>query len=739
MAAPGTQAFLASAAERSALRLERMTMTARLTPSAAMANVAGAILVAAVLSTAQRVPLLASWVAVMVLASALRVRSIWPWRPGHGNGPAPTERDMRRYILATTLTGCCWGTAILSFVPIGEARALNFLSMIVLGYAVGSVPSSMPIARASQGYLVGTLLPLAARLALEADAMSYAQAMLLLTFGAVLISYQRSGYANFVIAAAAKLRNERLADELAATQSRLVDALDNTSEAFALYDAETRLVLCNDKYRLFFDLPPEMTVPGTPAEAVVRASIPMTASTEERAQLEGWIGGPVDGLETWIAERIRHLREGTGEFFEQCLPGGRWIRSCYRKVRDGGSVVLHIDISALKLRETALAQAEAEYRGLFENSVVGVYRAAPDGRPVRSNRALAELQGFESEAALAAGLCDVHGWYVDPTRRAEFRARILRDGRVTAFVSEVQRHRTGERIWISENAWVVPGADGAPLWLEGTVLDVTESKRAEEALARARAAEEGSRLKSEFLANMSHELRTPLNAVIGFSEAMLAGLGGRLEDRGRGYVGDIAESGRHLLELINDILDLSKIEAGKLELDEEAVSLAEVTLTCERLIAPRARQAGVTVVATVGTALPAVRGDERRLRQILLNLLSNAVKFTPAGGEVRVEAGLAPAGGVDLVVSDTGIGMRSEDIPVALELFRQVEGALNRRFEGTGLGLPLVKSLTALHGGTFHLESAVGEGTRATVSLPRERVLEHGLSQPEKVTARAAG
>jgi PAS domain S-box-containing protein len=720
MAASDPAGFPASAAERDALRLERMTMTARLTPSAAAANVAGAILVAVVLASAATAPLFGFWVAVMAFVSTLRVLSTWPWHPRHAReAPPPAERDLVRYVLATTLTGCCWGTAILCFAPSGDARAMTFFNTVILGYAVGSVPSSMPITRASQGYLAGTLLPLGARLLLEADAMSYGLALLALLLGAVLISYQRSGYANFVIAVAAKLRNQRLADALAATQSRLVDALDNTSEAFALYDADARLVLCNGNYRRFFDLPPGAARPGTSAEAVVRASRLVTAAAPS-----GWRAGPGEGDEARIAERVRRLRDGTGEFFEQRLADGRWIRSCYRKVRDGGSVVLHIDISALKLREAALEQAEAEYRGLFENSVVGVYRAAPDGRPIRSNEALAALQGYESEAALLAGLSDVHLWYVEPGRRAEFQRRLLREGRVTEFVCEAQRGLTGERIWISENAWIVPGPDGAPLWFEGMVLDVTERRRAEEALARARAAEEGSRLKSEFLANMSHELRTPLNAVIGFSEAMLAGLGGKLEERGRDYVGDIAESGRHLLDLINDILDLSKIEAGKLELDEEAVDLAAAALASERIIAPRARQAGVALVASVDPALPPVRGDERRLRQILLNLLSNAVKFTPSGGEVRVEAKRTRDGGIELTVADTGIGMRPEDIPLALELFRQVDGALNRRFEGTGLGLPLVKSLAALHDAAFRIESAPGAGTRAILSLPRARVLD---------------
>jgi PAS domain S-box-containing protein len=726
MPSSGSGKFPATAADNAALLLERLLMTARLTPSAAMANIIGAVLVAGVLSAddAAMVPALFSWAAVMVFVSVLRVQSTWPWHPRHGAAvPQPTDRDLRSYIVATTLTGCCWGIAILCFVPLGDERALTFLTTIILGYAVGSVPSSMPVARASQGYLLGTLVPLAVRLALEADAMAYGQAALLLMFGAVLVSYQRSGYASFVVAIAAKLRNERLAGELAATQARLLDAIENTSEGFALYDSDTRLVLCNDNYRRFFDLPPELVVPGTSAEDVALASLPATPTGAGRAVLEAWIGRPASAVDDWVEERVARIREGSGQHFEQRLSNGGWIRSCYRRTHDGGTVVQHVDISALKLREMALQRAEAEYRSLFDNTVVGVYRTLPDGTLIRANRALAELHGYSDEAGLLAASANVGGWYLDDGRREEFIGRLRRDGRITEFVSEAKRRRDGESIWISENAWVVTASNGAPVYYEGTVLEVTGRKLAEEALARARAAEEASRLKSEFLANMSHELRTPLNAVIGFSEAMLAGLGGALEDRARGYVQDINRSGQHLLQHINDILDISKIEAGALDLEEEAIDLGELAANCERFIGPRGRENGVTIRNAVPRDLPRIRADERRLRQIFLNLLSNAVKFTPAGGTVTIEAALNQEGALELAVRDTGIGMRPEDIPLALEVFRQVDGALNRRFEGTGLGLPLVRTLAALHGGALRIESAPGAGTRAIVTLPAERIV----------------
>ena len=234
-------------------------------------------------------------------------------------------------------------------------------------------------------------------------------------------------------------------------------------------------------------------------------------------------------------------------------------------------------------------------------------------------------------------------------------------------------------------------------------------------------AELASRAKSAFLANMSHELRTPLNAIIGFSEIMQQELLGPLgSPRYHGYVRDIRESGRHLLQIINDILDLSRIEAGQMTLAEEPVDLGRVAVACLRMVDERARAHSLKLATDVPDGLPLVRGDERLLKQILLNLLSNAVKFTMPGGEVRTTASLAGDGWLELAVADDGIGMTPEQIPQALQPFTQVDNALSRRFEGTGLGLPLVKSMVELHGGRLLIDSAVGRGTRVTVRLPPE-------------------
>ncbi len=231
--------------------------------------------------------------------------------------------------------------------------------------------------------------------------------------------------------------------------------------------------------------------------------------------------------------------------------------------------------------------------------------------------------------------------------------------------------------------------------------------------------------KSQFLANMSHELRTPLNAIIGFSEVMNGELFGPMEnERYKDYVGDIHKSSSHLLSLINDILDLSKIEADRYELYEEELDVLDAVASCERMMRHRADEAGVNLTVTVDDGLPLLMADKRALRQIMLNLVSNAVKFTPKGGSIRLAAFLEPDQRMAFRVTDTGVGMAKKDIPIALEPFRQIGKDSNiYSTEGTGLGLPLTRALARMHGATLVIESEPGEGTTITVRMPHDRVL----------------
>ncbi len=237
-------------------------------------------------------------------------------------------------------------------------------------------------------------------------------------------------------------------------------------------------------------------------------------------------------------------------------------------------------------------------------------------------------------------------------------------------------------------------------------------------------AQSASRAKSEFLANMSHELRTPLNAIIGFSEIIKSELLGAIGvDRYRFYAQDIFESGHHLLEVINDILDISKVEAGEFELSEDVTDLHDLVDQSIRLVRERAQSATLKLVVETDPELPNLFIDPRLIKQSLINLLSNAIKFTPAPGSVTLRAALDPDGSVSISVADTGIGIAEEDIPNILQPFAQVESAFARSHQGTGLGLPLTKSFIEAHGGSMEVTSKVGEGTTVTLRFPPERAI----------------
>ncbi len=280
-------------------------------------------------------------------------------------------------------------------------------------------------------------------------------------------------------------------------------------------------------------------------------------------------------------------------------------------------------------------------------------------------------------------------------------------------VATMIKHHRDERAHSDELRRHVAALEGAKADLEST------SHELEAAL---REAARGSEAKSRFLAGMSHELRTPLNAIIGYSEFMgLQPFGPMGDARYLEYMADIQKSGGHLLALINDVLDLARLDAGHAELLEEVVDVAELVEASISLVAPQALKGGVRVEAVPVSSALAVCADERRLKQVLVNLLSNAVKFTPPEGIVTVRVSLREDG-IAIAVADTGIGMRAEDIPLALERFGQVESAMARKYHGTGLGLPLARELIENHGGTLSIDSVFGEGTTVTVTLPRERI-----------------
>ena len=317
-----------------------------------------------------------------------------------------------------------------------------------------------------------------------------------------------------------------------------------------------------------------------------------------------------------------------------------------------------------------------------------------------------------------------HGGNFDVELEVE---RALQDYRILPATNEISLYN-GNWLQVTRH----PTADGGVVV---TCTDITALKEREADLRRAslqavhakEAAEDASRSKSHFLANMSHELRTPLNAVIGFSEIIKgAMLGDDSIEPYRGYAQDIYVSGKHLLDLINDILDMSKIEAGKLELAEESIDITVAINASMRLLQERAHQNRITISSEVATDLPRLKADLRKVKQITINLLSNAVKFTPEEGRVTASAFVDCDGSMVLRITDTGIGIDEKDIAKVLSPFGQAEAGFDRQYEGTGLGLSLTKALTELHGGQLVIESKTEgpeTGTSVSAIFPANRVV----------------
>ncbi len=287
-----------------------------------------------------------------------------------------------------------------------------------------------------------------------------------------------------------------------------------------------------------------------------------------------------------------------------------------------------------------------------------------------------------------------------------------------------QLDERGQVHYLSVSGNAIIDAEGVFRGYRGTGQDITRQLLAERALNLAKeAAVSANEVKSQFLANMSHELRTPLNAILGFAEIISEALVGPLDTRYQAYAKDIYLAGRHLLRIVEDILDLSKIEAGRMELQEEGIDLNQLMASCRKLLLARAKAASVTLELDRPEGLQPIVADHLRLSQVLLNLLANAVKFTPPGGLVRICAQQSAEEGIVISVADTGVGMRPQDIPIAMTPFRQLEEQLVHHHEGTGLGLPIAKMLVELHGGTLDIKSQPGQGTTVRIRLPKERMM----------------
>ncbi|MDP6403916.1 MAG: PAS domain S-box protein [Alphaproteobacteria bacterium] len=459
----------------------------------------------------------------------------------------------------------------------------------------------------------------------------------------------------------------------------------------------------------------------TEAEILGRNTRLLYADNDSYPEFSARVGAQLDAGGEFRGEF--ELRRKDGSIFP-CEVTSSEIRDERGKRSSVVSIVR--DISERRAAEQALRESEARFSGIVTIAPDAIIAIDNQQHISLFNQSAVDTFGYAEEEIL--------GQHVETLIPTRFRHD--HDAQVREFAnSDVASRSMSSRNEIvglrKDNSEFPAEASLSKLRLgDETIMtvmlhDITERKRAEAAVVLAKEqAEIADRAKSEFLANMSHELRTPLNAILGFAQLIRdQAFGSRAMDRYVGYAGDINDSGEHLLAIVNDILDLSKIEAGKTELDEHEIDAEKIVDACETLVKGRARDFGISLRTDIGNCGVKFLADERMIKQVLLNLLSNAIKFTSAGGHVVISAHRADNGRLEFQVTDDGIGIASEDLPKVLTTFGQVQGAMTRDHEGTGLGLPLVASLAKLHGGGLDLESEIGVGTTATVWFPKERVV----------------
>lgn len=415
------------------------------------------------------------------------------------------------------------------------------------------------------------------------------------------------------------------------------------------------------------------------------------------------------------------LRTSSGAFHAAELAMSMLRQDESRQLRIVGTIT---DVEERRRTERALGEAEKKYRTIVENAAGGIYQVTPEGHFLSVNPAYARILGYHSPDDLMKSIRNAHEQlYKQPRERAYFIREIEHKNTINGFEAEMLTQQ-GEIIWVNENARTVRDDDGNILYYEGSLEDITQRKEAEMKMGEAMLQSDlANRAKSEFLANMSHELRTPLNAIIGFSEIIRNEVFGAINHpQYRDYAKDIHESGKQLLRIINDILDVSRIDAGDRQLNESLINMDQIIQSSIDFMAAKIEDAGLVINNTTTGEIPNIVGEELAVKQALLNILSNGVKFTQSGGSITISHEIDSDGHLRLSVTDTGVGLDDEEIEKALSRFGQVETSLSRSTSGAGLGLTLVVSLMKLHDGNLEIVSQKGIGTTATLVFPKKRV-----------------
>jgi PAS domain S-box-containing protein len=483
------------------------------------------------------------------------------------------------------------------------------------------------------------------------------------------------------------------------------DALNSLPQGIIIYDSEKRMIYFNDSYRKIFSEIEDILVPGVTLQAIIEV-------VSQRYEFTNY--------NNYINKRMSYEKDINDNRNFHLFKGSLYLNTV-EFTGSGGTISVWTDVTEMKKHTESLLESESRFSHVFKNSPVSMSISFISTGKIEAVNDIFEIaSGYTRNEVIGKSASELNMW-VDPDTRFKMMEIIKQKGVLRDFETKF-RQKNGSII--SLNCFIEildgPGEDRVLF----AAHDITNMKRYEKALKIARdEADVANRSKSEFLANMSHELRTPLNAIIGFSEIMKSQTLGKMEnERYLSYAADVFNSGEHLLGIINDILDLSKVEAGAQELNTEWFDVNDLAHESTELVRGRATQADVKLFIHDADPVLKINADRLRTKQILLNLLTNAVKFSNPGTRIDLSVSHNAEKGIEFKIADQGKGIAVEEMARVMEPFGQASDPMLRNQEGTGLGLPLSKVLAELHGGTLEMQSTVGEGTVVMVKYPAFRL-----------------